>query len=118
MSQLKESKISTTDSYVLAELQCTKLDEEHTQDLQEKVTAATSASPELSVIIDMSTVEFMPSLSIGALVAILQETKKRNQRLMFTCLGDTVRQVLAMCRLDKLFEIYDTPETAIQKLKS
>ncbi|MFC1652461.1 STAS domain-containing protein [Planctomycetota bacterium] len=118
MSQLNESTIKTADSHVLVQLQCAKLDEEHTQDLQDKVTAATDQSPELSVIIDLSTVDFMPSLSIGALVAILQQTKKRNQRLMLTNLNDTVRQVLAMCRLDKLFEIYDTPETAIEKLQT
>ena len=118
MSELNESKIKTTDSHILAEIQCIRLDEEHTQDLQDKVTAATDESPELPVIIDMSTVDFMPSLSIGALVAMLQQTKKRDQRLILTSLSETVRQVLAMCRLDKLFEIYDTSETAIQKLQT
>jgi len=118
MSELNESKIETADSHILAELQCTRLDEEHTQDLQDKVTAAIDESGELPVIIDMSTVDFMPSLSIGALVAMLQQTKKRDQRLMLTGLSETVRQVLAMCRLDKLFEIYDTSETAIGKLQT
>ena len=118
MSELNESKIETADSHILAEIQCTRLDEEHTQDLQDKVTAAIDAFGELPVIIDMSTVDFMPSLSIGALVAMLQQTKKRDQRLILTSLSETVRQVLAMCRLDKLFEIYDTSETAIQKLQA
>lgn len=118
MSELNEAKISTMDSHILVALQCAKLDEEHTQDLQAKVSAAADQSPEIPVIIDMSAVGFMPSLSIGALVAILQQTKQRNQRFILTSLDETVRQVLAMCRLDKLFEIHDSPQAAIQKLQT
>ena len=45
MSELNEATISTTDSHIPVALQCEKLDEEHTQDLQAKVSAAADQSP-------------------------------------------------------------------------
>jgi anti-anti-sigma factor len=118
MSPLNASKMHTADTHHLIELQCEKLDEEHTQDLQERVTEIVEQSSTLPIIVDLGAVRSMPSLSIGALVAMQQQTKQRNQRFILASLSDAVRQVLAMCRLDMILEIQDSPQAAIQKLQS
>jgi anti-anti-sigma factor len=107
MSEIKEIKIELSDEMVLAELQCSDMDEEHTADMQEKISAAVEKS-QLPVVLDMSKVEFMPSLSLGALISIMQKLKKNGQRFILAGLQSKVRETLTACRLDKLFEIFDS----------
>jgi anti-anti-sigma factor len=108
MSQVNPIQITVSDKMILAVLQCTQLDEEHIQDMQTKVTAAAAQAKHLPVVLDMSQVTFVPSLSLGALVTLLKICKQNNQRFMLTGLQAVVRQVMTACRLDRLFEIYDT----------
>ena len=117
MSELKQIEMTKLETFILAKLRCTELDEQHTSDMQKKVQEAAEQAPELAVILDMSEVGFVPSLSLGALVTLLQKSKHRQQRFILVSLEPEVRQMLALCRLDKLFEIYDTIETASQKIQ-
>jgi anti-anti-sigma factor len=108
MSEIKEIKIELGDDVVLAELQCSDMDEEHTTDMQEKLSAISEESEQLVMVLDMSKVEFMPSLSIGALISVMQNLKKKGQRFILAGLQSKVRETLTACRLDKLFEIFDS----------
>jgi anti-anti-sigma factor len=108
MSELNPIQITTSDKMILAVLQCSQLDEDHIQDMQSKVTAAAGQAKHLPVVLDMSQVTFVPSLSLGALVTLMKMCKQNNQRFMLTGLQPVVRQVMTSCRLDRLFEIYDT----------
>ena len=117
MSELKQIEITKLETYLLARLRCIELDEQHTSDMQKKIQEATEQAPELPIILDMSEVNFLPSLSIGALVSLMKNAKQRQQRFILIGLQPEVRQTLAICRLDKLFEIYDTLETASQKIQ-
>jgi anti-sigma B factor antagonist len=117
MSELKEIELTKEEMFLLAKPQCAELDEQHTSDMQKKVQEAAEKASELPVILDLSEVHFLPSLSIGALVSLFQHSKQRQQRFILVGLQTEVRQTLAVCRLDKLFEIYDTVETATQKIQ-
>ena len=117
MSELKQIELTKLETFLLAKPQCAELDEQHTSDMQQKIQEAAKQAPELPVILDMSEVHFLPSLSIGALVSLFQDSKQRQQRFILVGLQPEVRQTLAVCRLDKLFEIYETVETARQKIQ-
>ncbi|MHC4521325.1 MAG: STAS domain-containing protein [Planctomycetota bacterium] len=117
MSELKPIELASQDMFVLAKLQCAELDEAHASDMQKKTQAAAEESPDLAVVLDMSRVQFIPSLSLGALVTLLQHTKQRQQRFILVGLRPEVRQTFAVCRLDKLFEIYDTVEAAQSRIE-
>ena len=117
MSELKQIELTKFETFLFAKPQCTELDEQHTSDMQKKVQDVAEQAPELPVILDMSEVHFLPSLSIGALVSLFQDSKQRQQRFILVGLQPEVRQTLAVCRLDKLFEIYETVETARQKIQ-
>ncbi|MHC4132644.1 MAG: STAS domain-containing protein [Planctomycetota bacterium] len=108
MSEIKEIKIELGEEIVVAELQCSDMDEEHTTDMQEKLSAISEKSEQLVMVLDMSKVEFMPSLSLGALISIMQNLKKKGQRFILAGLQSKVRETLTACRLDKLFEIFDS----------
>ncbi|MHC4187015.1 MAG: STAS domain-containing protein [Planctomycetota bacterium] len=108
MSEIKEMKIELGDEMVLAELQCSDMDEEHTTDMQQKLLAISEKSEQIIIVLDMSKVEFMPSLSLGALISIMQNLKKKNQRFILAGLQSKVRETFTACRLDKFFEIFDS----------
>jgi anti-anti-sigma factor len=108
MAELKTAEILTQEGFILARLQCAELDEPHARDMQEQITAASEQAAGLPVVLDLSPVRFVPSLSVGALVALLQKLKQRGQRLVLVGLQPPVRETLAICRLTKLFEIHDT----------
>jgi anti-anti-sigma factor len=108
MSDLKPIQIAIDEKMIVAALQCDQLDEVHIQDMHGSVTIAAEKTPQLPVVLDMSHVTFVPSLSLGALINLMKICKQRNQRFMLTGLQPSVRQVMTACRLDRLFEIYDT----------
>jgi anti-anti-sigma factor len=112
MAEIKEISIEPHDQFILATLQCQNMDEDYTSDMLEKIPAAAARSPELPLILDMTQVEFFPSISLGALVTIMQTLKQNQQRFILINLHPDIRQTLTICRLDKFFEIFDTLEDA------
>ena len=117
MSELKQIELTKLETFLLAKPQCTELDEQHTSDMQKKVQEAAEQAPGLPIILDMSEVHLLPSLSIGALLSLWRDVDQRQHRFILIGLQLEVRQTLATCRLDKIFEIYDTVETASQKIQ-
>jgi len=112
MSELHPIQITIDEKMILSILQCEQMDELHTQEMLDKVIAAARGAPSIPVILDMSGVKFVPSLSLGAMVTLLKTCKENKQRFILAGLQPTVRDVMTACRLDRLFEIYDTLEDA------
>jgi anti-anti-sigma factor len=117
MSEFKEMELKKHETFLLAKLRCAELDEQHTSDMQKKIQEASAQAPELPIAVEMSDVHLLPSLSIGVLVSLSEKTRHRQQRFILIGLQPEVRQTLAICRLDKIFEIYDTIETISQKIQ-
>ena len=67
--------------------------------------------------LDLSKVEFFPSVSLGSVVVLLNELKKHGQKFVLIGLGPVVRDALAITRLDKLFEIHDSAADALAQLR-
>jgi len=105
------------DQAILAVVQCGSLNEDQTGQMQEEVAAAAAERPELPLVLEMSKVEFVPSLSLGALVTLLQGCRQSNQRFVLAGLQPPVRESLALTRLDKLFDICDTVDEAMAHLR-
>jgi len=112
MSELHPIQITVDEKMILAVPQCKEMDELHTQEMLEKTLAASRQTPAVPLVLDMSGVAFVPSLSLGALVTLLKTCKENQKRFLLTGLQPIVRQVMTACRLDRLFEIYDSLEDA------
>lgn len=117
MSDQQVVTLTQQDDLVLAEVVCTRLDENLTGELQTEIYAAAAQARRLPVVLDLSRVEFFPSLSLGALVKMLGEFKRNGQRFILVGLQPSVRGALAVTRLDKLFEIYDNIGAARKQLR-
>ena len=83
------------------------LNEMNIEEVRTSVEAASRETPKLPVILDMAQVYFVVSFSLGVFVELTQQFKGRGQRLVLKNLQAPVRQVIAITRLDKLFEIQD-----------
>ena len=109
--------ISTRDDLILVTSTAVTLDEQAAQSLFEQAQAAADMSPVSAVILNLASVESMPSMAIGALVTLWKKLQETRQRLVIVGMRPAVRNTLAVCRLDKLFEFCDTEATAISRLR-
>ncbi len=117
MAQAGEIAITPHEEIVLAAPQFSRMRDSEARSLQTEVAAAAERAPNLPVVLDMSNVEYVPSRGIGTLVALLQNFKKGARRFILAGLQPSVRQTLTVCRLDKFFEICDTVDEALARIR-
>ena len=68
------------------------------------------------IIINLAKVHYMDSSGIATLVEGLQQTGKYQGKFAITCLKSGVREVFELSRLDKVFDIFENEEQALNKL--
>jgi anti-sigma B factor antagonist len=66
------------------------------------------------VVLDLSRVTILPSLALGLLVQISNTCKGRQQKLKLAGLQPQIRQVFAITKLDRVFELAPSVEAAIE----
>ena len=94
-----------------------RLDDAALVHLQRELPAAAAQQPNLPVVLDLTQVNYVPSMALGALVMLMRHLKDSNQRFVLVGLQPDVRTVLAITRLDKLFEIQSNLEAALKQLR-
>jgi anti-sigma B factor antagonist len=94
------------------QLNDTLLDKLHADTL-----AAAVQHPDLPVVLDLSQVNYVPSLALGTLVMLMRHLKNSNRRFMLVGLQPDVRTVLTITRLDKLFEIHPNLAEALKNIR-
>ncbi len=117
MSEQKVISIEPHDEMILVVVQCTQMDEDETCELQAAVSAAAAKARHLPVVLDLSRVEIVPSLSIGALVNLLRELEREGQRFILAHILPGFRVTLAITRLDKVFEVCDNVDDALARIR-
>ncbi|NND20577.1 MAG: STAS domain-containing protein [Silicimonas sp.] len=68
------------------------------------------------VILDLSNVEFLDSSGLGAVVGSMKQLS-RSCQLDLAGLTPTVDKVFRITRMDRVFRIYDTTNTALQDVE-
>jgi anti-sigma B factor antagonist len=68
-------------------------------------------------VLDMTNVKYLPSLTLGAMVRLANAFRARNQRLILAAMQPTVRQVISITRLDRVFEIHDDVDSALKSVR-
>ena len=89
-------------------------DEENVRRFQGEVRAAADTNVGLPVVLDLAKVNFMPSMSLAALVRLVTEFRSRKQRLVLAGLQPQVREIFMLTRLDRLFELQDDVAAAVR----
>ena len=66
-----------------------------------------------NVVINMSEVSFVDSTGLGLLVGVQQQQEGFNRKLVLCEVSDQIRLLLELTRLNLVFDIYDTQESAL-----
>ena len=67
----------------------------------------------VNLLVDMSSVGFLDSSGLGALVRALTQTQKEGGQTKLLNAGPQVRKLLQMTKLDSVFELHSDLETAV-----
>ncbi len=81
--------------------------------LKEKI-VETAQSLEKDVVLDFSQVEFIDSSCLGVLVSTNKSIKESRGDLKLASMSDEVKSIFEITRLNKVFEIYETTNEAIE----
>ncbi len=68
-------------------------------------------------VVDLSSVSVMNSTGIGVLIALQNTVKKKNGRMMVVGLQPLMRDIFQRMRLEKLFEVEEDLDAALQKMQ-
>ena len=104
-----------SDAALVTTLNRKLLDDDLLQDLVPAITDAVDRVPK-HVVLDLSAVQYLPSLAIGTLVRLNSELKKRHLRLVLAGPQPGIREVFKITRMDHIFEIANTPTDAAATL--
>ena len=68
-----------------------------------------------TVIVDMTEVTFMDSSGLAVLVGALKRSRINNSKLKLAGLTKDVLSIFEICRLETIFQIFDTTDEALSK---
>jgi anti-sigma B factor antagonist len=66
-----------------------------------------------NIVLDMNGVEYISSAGLRAIVALLRESKKQKGDVRLANPSGRVVEVLSLAGLDSLFQVFDSPTTAV-----
>jgi len=66
------------------------------------------------LVMDFSDVSYLNSMGLGVIAGTLKRVKKENGDLKLLNLSPAVRELLELTRLTKVFEIFDSEESALK----
>jgi len=87
------------------------------RDLIDDVTPRLEQGGASSIIFDMSHVEYLDSACIARFISLLQQVKQANGKIALAHCQSNVAFLLQMSRLDKLFDIVDSMDEALERLR-
>jgi len=85
---------------------------EECERLKESLLDIAQGSPAVMVL-DMADLDFICSLGLGSIVAAYLRAIKHEGKVVVTSPNAAIRNVLELTRLDDLFAIADSPESAL-----
>lgn len=99
-----------TDAKILDEARITQIG-------QELMSAVASAGQNKKMVVNFQGVQFMSSAMIGKLVLLNKKCKTEEVVLKMCNISPNVLEVFKITKLNKVFEIFDTEEKALQSFK-
>jgi anti-anti-sigma factor len=106
MSEQSVAIVERHPDLIVVHIQPEAIDDRNLTAIHTAVDSAGSESPQTPVAVDMTRVNFMPSMSLAGFIRLSQLFKSRKQRLVLVNLQPAVRETLVVTKLDRLFEIH------------
>ena len=107
MSEQPIVSIEKRESGRVATLRCRGMDFEASQALKNAVDRSEAEAPCKRWVIDMSTVEFVPSVGIGMLVKLLNASKAQSGEFVLVGVNSKIREHFRISAIEQLFDFRD-----------
>jgi len=101
---------------IVVHVKARDMSEENIKAVQADVHLAAGASTS-PVILDLANVKYVPSLALGIFVRMANSFKSKQQRFILAQPQATVRQALAITRLDRAMEIQESVDVALRAVR-
>lgn len=89
------------------------LDEKEFKEVNRLIDEASQGPGVAVVVLDLSRVQLVPSLTLGALVQLSSKCKARQQTLKLASLPPMLRQIFRVTRMDRVLEMADSVDAAM-----
>lgn len=106
--------VDVRETALIATIRRAALDERSSARVESEVSGAASEYPGLPVILDLSRVNFAPSVALSALVRLRNGFKFEGRRLLLAAPARPVRDTIAVTRLDRIIETFGTLDEALR----
>jgi anti-anti-sigma factor len=103
-----------TGKTAIARVKVKLLDDKELKVLARMIDECCGDSDAEAIVVDLSRVQLLPSVALGALVQLANKWKARNKRFTLAGVTPTIRQVFAITKLDRILELADSVEAATE----
>ena len=94
-----------------------RIDTQAAAEMDQALQSAVSAGSH-NMVVDMSEVEFISSVGLPALAAVLGRCREEGGDVKIAALNERVARVFRIIGFDVLFSLHDTPEAAISEFSA
>jgi anti-anti-sigma factor len=102
------------DQVVLAVVECRDLEHNTTCQMQDELATALEAAPSMGLVLDLSRVEFVPSLAMGILVRVHKSLAQAGRRCVLVGVRPMVQEAMSVTGLTNFLVLRGTTEEALQ----
>jgi anti-sigma B factor antagonist len=89
------------------------LDEANIHQIGEEIAGLVDASPVPKLLISFANVDHLSSAALGTLITVNNRVKGRKGQLRLANIDPQISEVFKITKLDKLFQIHDTTDSAL-----
>lgn len=72
----------------------------------------------IKVVINLGKVSFIDSSGLGCIVSVLRQFRQNDGDIKLACITDSIRPLIEIVRLHRVFDIYDSAEEAVRSFGS
>ncbi len=114
---MAESRVRITDVDGVTQVEFVDrniLDEANIQAIADEIHGALDRSENPKLLLNFANVDHLSSAALGALITINSKVKDRSGSLRLANIDPQIYEVFLITRLNKLFEIHETAEEALE----
>lgn len=90
------------------------LDELCISEIRDELSGLVTAQDGIKLLLDFSAVEHLSSAALGVLITLNKQVAEQNGSLKLSNISPQIYEVFKITRLNKLFDIHETVEAAIE----
>lgn len=107
--------IETSGTAVIARVVAKLLEDKDLRALGKQVDESAAPGAVSVVVLDMSKVQFLPSLSLGILVQMSTKCRARQQKMKIAGLSPQLKEMFRITKMDRILELVDSVDSALEQ---